>query len=318
MHHCQILIFSIPIQVATFRGCGVILFGLFTLLLWISCEENKVEVQEETSPSKVHVAFAGDGWRAHTGHAAWIMALLNDDKKLSEAFQNVGTVSSNSGGSWFSTMLMYSDDFVNAIEALSATTTWSDTGWLVLQRNDFDNTECTDFFGEYAYLECVLDTYTDKDLDGIAFWKLIVEKLVFKDYLLENVALNSVRQPWAEGKALLLASTLLNNNAVLNKDGSDHRYYQACPPPTMPQLDSDSGSNCTSTQPEDVTPVTFSSLPADLSFIAYPFFPIVGTDNKPLALNIGYTKDDEFTTPPKKRLTLTIIPICSPSCVTHC
>jgi hypothetical protein len=54
------------------------------------------------------------------------MALLNNgNKTLDEVFTNVGTISSNSGGSWFSTMPMYSDDFINAIEAANAINNWN-------------------------------------------------------------------------------------------------------------------------------------------------------------------------------------------------
>ena len=60
----------------------------------------------------VHVAFAGGGWRAHTGHAGWTMSLLEDGAyTLDQVFGNVQTLSSNSGGTWFMNMLAYSAAF---------------------------------------------------------------------------------------------------------------------------------------------------------------------------------------------------------------
>lgn len=82
----------------------------------------------------MHVAFAGGGWRAHTGHAAWTTSLLEDGHNtLYQAFASVQTLSSNSGGIWYLSMLAYSNAF-NANFDLYA----DKGGYLDQQRQIFD------------------------------------------------------------------------------------------------------------------------------------------------------------------------------------
>jgi len=285
---------------------------VFTLLLFISCKNDapKSEITLTTTKAKekVHVAFAGGGWRAHTGHSAWTVSLLdNGSNKLKDVFSNVGTISSNSGGSWFSTMLMFSDSFVSDIEAENAVNTWTTTsGWIGKQRKHFDAAPC-DYVPEGVYLECVFDHYTNTYITGGTYWKLMVEKLVYKDYPLGLNTLSSARRPWAVGKSLLLASTLLKNTVVLNKVDWElyHRYYQACIDPIYPTLNGDSGSGCGSGYQIDVTPVTFSSLPKDSSFIPSPFLAELGVTGNSSSLHLGYTKDF-YDTAPKDTATINL------------
>ena len=282
--------------------------------LFNGCKEKepKGETPEvfTTTASKVHVAFAGGGWRAHTGHSAWTISLLdNGSKSLSDVFTNVGTMSSNSGGSWFSTMLMFSSDFVNDIEAKDAVNTWTTTsGWIGKQRQLFDAAPCGDE-PEGIYLECVFDYYTNKPYTGGTYWKLMVENLVFKDYSLGGTTLNGAHQSWAADKPLLLASTLLTNTVVLNDEGNtdnNHRYYQVCLSPSTPVLNGDSGSNCSNGTPKDVTPATFSSVPSGLSYLPSPFFPELGTDTSSSLFNLGYTADYVIEDAPKFPATITL------------
>lgn len=295
---------------AYFNQTHPTIIAVVALLLFLGCKDlskedsSKDEISETTTTSnQVHVAFAGGGWRAHTAHSSWTISLLNKgEMDLKTAFSNVGTISSNSGGSWFSTMLMYSKDFVSDIEASNANTTWQTSGWLGKQRKAFNlaDRNCPTSSG-YAYLECIFDTYTNTSLTGGTHWKLLIEDLIYKDYPLGSLTLNGARQPWATEKPLLLASTLLNNSVVLNKKNwsVDHRYYQACFSPSTPVMDKDHGSHCSKESSYDVTPATFSSIPSGLNLKPSPFLPELGTNLKSSQLNLGYTEDYEFGTPPK-------------------
>ncbi|GAB5398858.1 MAG: hypothetical protein Aureis2KO_04430 [Aureisphaera sp.] len=300
---------------------------LVTLFLFASCKD-KAKTQENDKDiilatpevsQKVHVAFAGGGWRAHTGHSAWTIGLLeNGTYSLNNVFANVGTMSSNSGGSWFSTMLMYSSDFVSDIEAKDASTTWAtSSGWIGKQRKLFDAAPCGSE-PEGIYLECVFDYYTNKSYTGGTYWKLMVENLVFKSYPLGSTTLGDPHQSWAANKPLLLASTLLTNTVVLNSEDNvtnNHRYYQACLAPSEPQLNGDSGSNCTDGRPADVTPATFSSIPSGSSYQPSPFFAELGTNTQSCTFNLGYTADyvvesaPKFTEPLKLPLKDSSVPV---------
>ncbi|MEZ4779483.1 MAG: hypothetical protein R2786_08910 [Flavobacteriaceae bacterium] len=260
--------------------------------------------------SQVHVAFAGGGWRAHTAHSAWVISLLNNGQyTLIDAFANVGTVSSNSGGSWFSTMLFYSQDFVNDIQAPNAYSTWPSTGWIGKQRNLFDAVTACDDEPDGIYLECVFDYYTNTNYTGGTLWKLLVESLVYKDYNLGTTLLSDPHQSWAADKNLLLASSLLTNAVVLNRDDTvwkNHNYYQACLSPDTPILNGDSGSSCTTARPPDVTPATFSSIPNTSSYVASPFFAALQPNTQASTFNLGYTSDYVVSTPPQYAETVTL------------
>jgi hypothetical protein len=286
---------------------------ILLILLFLGCKNKtlKSEIAEvlTNSKNKVHMAFAGGGWRAHTGHSAWTISLLaNENKPLSSIFSNVGTMSSNSGGSWFSTMLMYSDDFVADIEDKKAIDTWTTTGWIGQQRKHFDAVSCDDY-PEGLYLECVFDSYTNKSYTGGTYWKLLVEKLIYKDYPLTGVMLSDAHQPWAADKPLLLASSLLNNAVVLNSVDdleNNHRYYQGCLSPGIPILNADSGSSCSLGTPVDVTPATFSSVPKSLNYLPSPFFSELGTTASSSQFNLGYTEDYVHDSPPKLTTSVTL------------
>ena len=217
------------------------------LLLAVGCNSSDsatsvTEGEPETpSPYSVHVAFSGGGWRAHTGHAGWTLSLLDGGTKtLQDVFTHVGTVSSNSGGSWFSTMLMYSADFVTAIEAPNAVNTWAvsgkdSTGWLGQQQYLFDQADCHSLSGD-KFTACVFEYYTG---GSATYWDKVVKDLVFTDYPITE-PLSGTRQTWAEDKPLLLAATMLTTEAVLGEKDGDKQYYQACLSPSGPVLNGDS------------------------------------------------------------------------------
>ena len=291
------------------RNFGKLALATLVLVCAAGCSSSyptvpSAEVEAEAlSPYSAHVAFSGGGWRAHTAHAGWTLSLLEGgSKKLEDVFAHVGTVSSNSGGSWFTTMLMYSGDFVTAIEAANAISTWpvtgaGATGWLgqqqyLFDQAYFDDVYCHDFSGD-KFFACVFADYAGGAEDA-TYWHKVVKDLVFKDYPI-TVPLSGQRQTWAESKPLLLAATMLTTEAVLGEEGGDKQYYQACLSPSIPVLHGDRGASCsgaTGGSTPDMTPVTFSSMPSGSTFEkAPPFLPATGAGTNAPFFNVGYTEN---------------------------
>ncbi|MCI4669570.1 MAG: hypothetical protein MRZ79_15655 [Bacteroidia bacterium] len=274
--HKQALIHGLK---AVLNACAILLLIPFI----VSCNNDIVEGGAKPS---VHVAFAGGGWRAHTGHSGWVISLLQEnDHKLDSAFSQVEVISSNSGGSWFSTMLMYSDTFANAIQAPNALMVWDSSGWLGKQKVLFDNnTSYSDLFSDLgSCLEAVFNSTPDCSLN----WKDFVYDFIYKGYrLAPGTTLSSNHLDWAADKPLLLAATMLTDNVVVNTKGefADQRYYQACLF-QKPSLDIHNGGKCSSDTLKQVIPVVFSSIPQSQSYKAIPFLPSLHSDT----LYLGYT-----------------------------
>lgn len=284
----------------------IFFFSIISFLF--SCSTEKKSGELITEPYQAHVAFAGGGWRAHSGHAGWTIALLNNGTRtLDQAFANVGTLSSNSGGSWFSTMLMYSDDFDRAIQAPNADSTWAITGWLGLQEQLFNNAPCHEFSGD-DFSACVGNYYSSNfsDPTGGLYWRKVVDKLVYKDYPIGK-KLGDPVTGWAANKPLLLAASLLTSQVVLNRNyDQDNNYYQACLAPSTTDLHGKDGSSC---QPIGngpmpiVSPVTFSSIPKGSGLQAPPFLSAVKAGTAASQFNMGYTDDTFFASDTTVRLT---------------
>ena len=274
-----------------------------TLALIISCDtitkNNNTDIEEATLPNKkVYVAFAGGGWRAHTGHSAWVISLLNKgESDLHKAFSNVGAIGSNSGGSWFNTMLMYSDTFASDIQDSTAIKTWGTTGWLGQQRALFNKGTCSSK-DWWEYFPCIY-----KSIGGAAgdawYWDKIVEDIVYKDYPLHkngiNFTLNDPHLDWAKDKPLLLAASLLKSNVVLNRrhgdGGWDHRYYRACLAPSEPHVFGTDTGSCSGHAAPYVSPVTFSSIPSSSGYTAIPFLSATHAGTSSDQFNLGYSED---------------------------
>ena len=268
------------------------LMALFAVLSIQSCKDKHEdpigEEEEEETTTSVHVAFAGGGWRAHTGHSAWTIGLLKDGQRsLSSAFENVETISSNSGGSWFSTMLMYSSQFDTDIQASGAISSWDSTGWLGKQIALFgaiDNC-LLDHTLEYTY--CVLKHYGN----GLN-WKTAVENLVFEGYNLGTANLSDAKQSWASEKALLLQTSLMTSNVVLNGSTlGDKYYYQACFFPSELDMDGWERSSCDPEVLSIVSPASFWSFPSGSSLNPPEFLPQIGSGSTGVSYNLGYTNN---------------------------
>ncbi len=265
-----------------------LLFTIFSLFFI-----NVSALAEQNQTTTTHVAFAGGGWRAHTGHTAWTMALLNQsDQKLANAYRNVDTFSSNSGGSWFTAMMLYSEDFVDALEAPDALQQWSKPttnpkeGWLGQQHYLFANAGCG-ALGGAVYVLCVFNHYAG-GVDGATYWHRVIDKLVFANHQ-TKARLDSPRVIWGQDKEWLLAGSLLTSQAVLGRDGIDEQYYQACLSPAAPVLNGSQGALCKpeATPEPVVSPVSFSSLPKDSKMRPLPFLRAASTDK---VFNLGYSE----------------------------
>ncbi|MEM7087137.1 MAG: hypothetical protein AAF489_13200 [Bacteroidota bacterium] len=281
---------------------------LLILMVTLGCDETKKtegeskEVLEaavviEPSQKNVHVAFAGGGWRAHTGHSAWVISLLQNGKlSLEDAFGQVGVIGSNSGGTWFSTMLALSNNFVTDIEAGNAIVEWPKTGWLGKQHDLFVNTSGCDKAWDYwyAYTLCVLDKNDNDSGD----WASIVEKIIYEGYPLGTTTLKGPRQTWANDKTLLAAGSMLTSNVLLNAYGKDllddkrhkYQYYQACLNPATPDLGTFRMAATCANDPgklSEVTPVIFSGLPTASKDAAPSFLPVLEGGG---FYNVGYSE----------------------------
>lgn len=190
-----------PLSESKIKYVRVVTGMLLYLSLIFNCSPRIAAQSKSELPNDIHVAFAGGGWRAHTGHSAWVMSLLTanknspggslssvsgNPKSLESAFSNVKTISANSGGSWFSTMLMYDADFVNEITSSEAMSNWGSTdntnpmqGWLGKQKNYFEAHQgiCDT---EDPFLQKICMTMDYLSAATIAFsWDDLVKNAVF-------------------------------------------------------------------------------------------------------------------------------------------
>lgn len=268
------------------------LFPLATLSILISCKNSGTDSEigaDLPAPTPIHISFAGGGWRAHTGHAGWTIGLLKDgERTLGTAFNNVATISSNSGGSWFSSMLLYSDVFNTQIQAKGAYSNWGESGgWLGNQISLFNAVDNCLLDSTLEYTYCVLTHYA-----GGLHWRNAVDNLVFNGYSLGSTTLQGTRMGWAKNKTLLMQTSLMTSNALLNavpgSETGDKAYYQACYFPSMPDPQGYSRSSCDPEILAIASPVTFSSIPPGLGLKQPLFLPQIGDSG---IYNLAYTEN---------------------------
>ena len=205
--------------------------------------EKSAAAEGDDAVAPVHVAFAGGGWRAHTAHAAWTMSLLEDGAyTLNDVFDNVETLSSNSGGTWFLSMLSFTESFRASIEMPGAFENYvSSGGYLGLQRALFDDFQAVQADSNWCpfeqaepvlYFYCRLASLAG---DGALVWTDIVNNVVFQPFGMNRALaesptlLSDSRQSWATDKSLLIAATMLTERAILAETDVllDKLYYDA-------------------------------------------------------------------------------------------
>lgn len=99
----------------------------------------------ETAQTRA-VSFSGGGWSTHTASSGWLAGLVAAGQQglvptpdLHAIFANQDLLAGNSGGSWFLTMLAYSGQFVDALDAAPDVDDWfGDQGYMGSQVRRFE------------------------------------------------------------------------------------------------------------------------------------------------------------------------------------
>ncbi len=190
----------------------------------------------------VYVALSGGGWRTHTAHAGWTIGLLDNQamgpqQTLDQIFTNVLAVSSNSGGSWFNMMLAFSDDFRKQIESKNAASTYlmDSSGYFLSEKmtiQSFPETDECDLWSSWPqiFFLCVVGEGIGAPLD----WDALIRNVVFEPFSMSSRLTGTTlgggpHQAWANGKALLVAATMLTNEVVLTGSNLGDKYYYSAP-----------------------------------------------------------------------------------------
>lgn len=213
--------------------------GLATVI--VDAPPASAAVKQDTSNPVVNrsVAISGGGFRSHSGQAAWTMAMLNKSgMTLDQAMQNVGPISSNSGGSWFLTQLAYSkatDPFQEALSAPNPVDNWTgSTGYLgkIEQMYNAHSWSCPSGFESICgggvntglgYIAAAI-LLGQAAGDSKLSWREAVQNLVFEPYGMNSGAnsltaknLTSQRTGWSQGKPLVIGTSVLTDQVVLNQ-----------------------------------------------------------------------------------------------------
>ena len=157
---------------------------------------------------KVYLSLSGGGWHAHTTHVAWVMGALDGmasdgkSRTLEALTEHVDAISSNSGGSWFLSMLAFSDAFKRQVESYTSYE-YCMTGWLgeqeIIFNNDYYDNDWPNKGG----------TDTSKMLKD---WVASAQNCIFKPLdlyeTLNSIKLTDPHLHWAQDKALVLATSL--------------------------------------------------------------------------------------------------------------
>jgi hypothetical protein len=163
------------------------------------------ELDTIVKAQKVYLSLSGGGWHAHTTHVAWVMGALDGmasdgkSRTLEALTEHVDAISSNSGGSWFLSMLAFADNFKTQVETYAALEYYS-SGWLGQQKDIFINDYNKNNKGV---------TDTSKMLKD---WVASAQNCIFKPFnlyeTLNATTLDDEHLSWAKDKALVFATSL--------------------------------------------------------------------------------------------------------------
>jgi hypothetical protein len=220
------------------------------------------DTPDDTVPP-VYLAFSGGGWHSHTALSGWMAGMLDaSGGDLAALLVNVDAISSNSGGSWFLTQLTWSSTFRTALE--DERDDWLTTGYIGQTSSKFDTAHPCDGWNYVNYALCSSVTWTQPYYEMMELadsstlsWQIFVENVVYRPFdmstELAGVTLSSPRQPWAEGRDLIIAASLLTDDVVLNEDKSG---YVSSWVQTYRLRPTSAGTNAT----QNFTPLFFSSI----------------------------------------------------------
>lgn len=207
----------------------------------------------ETCAERVptYVSFSGGGWHSHTSLAGWVAGLLDSTgQDLTHAFEHVDSISANSGGGWFMSMLAYSPSFVNGLEI--DRDQYAESGYLGQVTSLFDgalNEEpCVGWgdlldsavAGEMVELICeyfpkhqghfgVYKLNRDEQGEVHLNWHRLVHQIVYQPLGLEDelagLTLSSTHLSWATNKSLMYASNAMTDEVMLAYDQDATLYW---------------------------------------------------------------------------------------------
>lgn len=231
-----------------------------------------------------YLALSGGGFNAHSAHAGWLaggmdgLAASGKDNDLDQLLGNVKGMASSSGGSWFSSMLGFSQSFRNQFESRAGRDGYNSSGYNGQLRQLFSglfNADGTPRLPATAKLlvENVekgvnalskvlktvgIDFQTSSLIDTVRFlsatanntlgqsglsWRGFVDQYVYKplglDAELKDITLASVRNPWANDVDLLIGGVMQTSKVVLGKaSSSTTEYGSVASRPTTPGVPS--------------------------------------------------------------------------------
>lgn len=201
---------------------------------------------EEEPPAPVYVAFSGGGWHSHTALSGWFAGMLDHTSgdstsgDVGTVMTHVDAISANSGGSWFLTQLAYSTSFRTSLETdrdhwveVDPDDPTSEGGYIAQTNLAFDTKHpCDAWSGTQGQLceqvPYLRDYFSMMSLSGTneLNWQMFVENLVYKPFKMKDelskLTLSSTRQTWADGRDLVIASSLMTNEVVLNQATYKH------------------------------------------------------------------------------------------------
>jgi hypothetical protein len=191
------------------------------------------------------VSFSGGGWNSHSILAGLLSGALDASKTdLKGLFSNVQGISANSGGTWFLSMLAYSDIFRSSLENAASRDQYNQSGYNGQVRNAFSSLASNSEAGIVSTLSKILDLdfgnlISSKSKEALIYfsglldnalstnkvnvnWRNFVEQFVYGyDSLsgLKSVNLDSSRLAWAQGKDFTFATAISANPTVIQNQG---------------------------------------------------------------------------------------------------
>ena len=99
-----------------------------------------------TSSEKIrYISFSGGGWSSHTASSAWISGALqalrnkkkSEDVDFDDLLGGLHGAAGNSGGSWFLSMLAYSEEFKEGLNNVNGSADWFSTGYMGQVKDQF-------------------------------------------------------------------------------------------------------------------------------------------------------------------------------------
>jgi hypothetical protein len=206
-------------------------------------EDIALELDPGAASTNKLVSFSGGGWNSHSILAGLLSGALDaSNTDLQGLFRNVQGISANSGGTWFLSMLAYSDIFRSNLENTTSRDQYNQSGYNSQVRNAFSNLASNSETGIVSTLSKIFDIdfanlISSKSKEAFSYiggllenallanklnWRSFVDQFVYGyDSLssLRSVDLDSARLAWAQGKDFTFATAISANPTVIQNQG---------------------------------------------------------------------------------------------------